>query len=974
MQGRVIQDGHQGPEAQGLVRKRLDNALFTPGGPRICLVTAPAGSGKSTLLAHVAVGAECPVAWLHVRSQDRAESDVLHRLTEALGGVPGCRMTRARHTEDLLAALNSMRAPLLIVIDDLHDVAESADEEVIGRLLRDAPPLVRFLVATRRPPAFDISRLLASGDMAQLDGEDLRFRSWEVEDLFRAVYQEPLSPEAAALLTRRLGGWAAGMQLFHLSVRDRSRSEREAGVSELTGRCKLIRSYLTRNVLSGLPPQRRDFLLRTSVLGVLTGPLCDALLDTVNSDRILQDLEREHFFTTSDDGLSYVYHQVLRNHLQVSLTEELSTDELSELLHAAGVLLEGAGHVQESARVFAQAGDWASVGRVIQQSRSLVVMKGDWSWEPRMSGAGVPDDPWLALARARRLFQRGSVAECVTAFRAVEELFDEPEARQRCATERAMATLLLPHQCDHVPPQTELHRVLVSIRAMTRRITAAENGERGHSPDAELVRGLLLMLAGSWGQAEQHVLRAAASSDARSWQRLAAGLVGAVLECRNPCGSDPTRALEEVSLAADVEGYLWLARVARGLQASSLVVLSKEPWRLNGCRDVVESCRRDGDKWGEFISALAAGVAALHIGEDEAGSAYVASAGELARTLDAPVMGLWVRSIVQAGHDASGLADSEVQWQRLARAALDLGIEDFDDVCGIVREVPRPQQTRASLLPVAQGSVLVRCMGSFGIETSTGGVDLTPLRPRARTLLMALALNHGRYVHRERLTDMLWPTASASRANHSLQVAISSIRQVLAAACLGHDIVQRHTDSYRLQIDDATLDITLFEDGVRRHTGKLRHPPPDLAIGQSARVLDLYRGDLLPEVGYADWVVFERDRLRQVAADYAVELARLCVKESLHASGIAAARRALELDHYQDAAWLLLGELQEQDGDLTASAATRARHAEIRDRLDVRAAPPEPAESAVPTAWRSMVTRSSGDAVREQVSGYPRMR
>ena len=974
MQGRVIQDGHQGPAAQGLVRKRLDNALFTPGGPRICLVTAPAGSGKSTLLAHVAVGAECPVVWLHVRPQDRAESDVLHRLAAAVKHVSGCKMTGARHTEDLLVALNSMRAPLLIVIDDLHDVAESADEEAIGRLLREAPPLVRFLVATRRPPAFDITRLLASGDMAQLDGEDLRFRSWEVEDLFRTVYQEPLSPEAAALLTRRLGGWAAGMQLFHLSVRNRSRSEREAGVTELTGRCKLIRSYLTRNVLSELPPHRRDFLLRTSVLGVLTGPLCDALLHTVDSDRILQDLEREHFFTTSDDGLSYVYHQVFRNHLQVCLTEELGTDELSELLHAAGTLLEGAGHVQESARVFAQAGDWASVGRVIQQSRSLVVMEGDWSWEPRVSGAGVPDDPWLALARARRLFQRGSVVESVAAFRAVEELFDEPEARQRCATERAMATLLLAHQCDHVPPQTDLHRVLVSIRALTRGITAVENGGGGPSPDAELVRGLSLLLSGAWGQAEQHVLRAAATSSSRSWQRLAAGLVGAILECRGPGGSDPTRALEEVSLAADVEGYLWLARVARGLQASALVVLSNEPWRLAGCRDVIESCRRDGDRWGEFISALAAGVAALHIGEDEAGSAYVTSAGELARTLDAPLMGLWVRSVEQAAHDALGLADSQVRWQRLARAALDMGIEDFDEVRGIAREVPCPQQARASLLPVAEGSVIVRCLGSFGIETSTGGVDLTPLRPRARALLMALALNHGRYVHRERLIEMFWPAASAGRANHSLQVAISSIRQVLAAACPGHDIVQRHTDSYRLRIDDATLDITLFEDGVRRHTGVLRHPCPDLAIGQSVSVLDLYRGDLLPEVGYPDWVVFERDRLRQVAADYAVELARSCLKESRHAIGIVAARRALELDHYQDSAWLLLGELQEQDGDLTASAVTRARHAEIRDRLDVRASPSGTAESAVPTARRSIVTRSVADAAREQVSGFPRMR
>ena len=109
--------------------------------------------------------------------------------------------------------------------------------------------------------------MLVSGELTQLDGEDLRFRSWEVEQLFRAVYEAPLSPESAAALTRRTGGWAAGLQLFHLATAQLSRAERERAVGELSGRSRLIRSYLARNVLEGLDPARRRFLLLTSTLG-----------------------------------------------------------------------------------------------------------------------------------------------------------------------------------------------------------------------------------------------------------------------------------------------------------------------------------------------------------------------------------------------------------------------------------------------------------------------------------------------------------------------------------------------------------------------------------------------------------------------------------------------------------------------------------------------------------------------------------
>lgn len=188
---------------------------------------------------------------------------------------------------------------------------------------------------------------------------------------------------------------------------------------------------------------------------------------------------------------------------------------------------------------------------------------------------------------------------------------------------------------------------------------------------------------------------------------------------------------------------------------------------------------------------------------------------------------------------------------------------------------------------------------------------------------------------------------AASRANHSLQVAVSSLRQILASSRLGSGIVQRRGDAYRLQIDGASVDTVLFEELVRRQARGGRAHTAYSDVDQALAVLDLYRGDLLPELGYAEWVVAERDRARQRAAGYAVEVALLCLRASRHTSGIGAARRALELDQYQDPAWVVLAQLQVAAGDSTAAASTRARHSYIRERLDVpapfRPAPPDDA-------------------------------
>ena len=148
-----------------------------------------------------------------------------------------------------------------------------------------APPWLAIIVACRVPPSINLPRLRVSDDLLELGSDDLRFRAWEVEQLFRDIYHDPVLPGDLAVLARRTEGWAAGLQLFHLATRGRSADERRRVLSGAETSGRLLREYLTQNVLFGLGEDLRRFLLDTCVLGRLSGPLCDGLRETSRERR-----------------------------------------------------------------------------------------------------------------------------------------------------------------------------------------------------------------------------------------------------------------------------------------------------------------------------------------------------------------------------------------------------------------------------------------------------------------------------------------------------------------------------------------------------------------------------------------------------------------------------------------------------------------------------------------------------------------
>jgi DNA-binding SARP family transcriptional activator len=903
------------PTPFGLCRARLEDPLVRVDGPGLTLVCAPAGSGKSTLLARVAAAAELPVSWYRVTADDAAGDTLTSHLAVALHiartaerGGP----TPAWEIEDLVAAAQAADTPRLLFVDDLHEIAGTRAERMFETFVALRPQSLRLILASRRTPEFNLSLLRAAGAIHEITSDDLRFRVWEVEELFTLVHREPLSPETAAALTRRTAGWAAGLQLFHLANTRKTASARQQAVSSLGPRARLIRSYLTRNVLDELPDDRRSFLVLTSALGLLTGQLCDALLGTTDSAVVLEELERDQLFTSSvDDGLTYRYHEVLQRHLEMTLLQEQGAATAREWYARCAALLEVAGAHGDALRAYAMAEDWAAITRLVQRiatdGTTAIAIEPAQLLPPTL----VRSDPWLALADARRRLRHGAIAAAVAGFEHAATLLDEPRFREICAAERRAAQVWLPLAAEVPDASDPTSAWSARIRATTRAATPPRSGAR-RQPDRTgqvsrdgVVGGVGALVAGQFETAAARFAEVAATTTGIDLARLGALLGGVVADAALGRSSDYAARLEEITLDADAGGYPWMSRLARGVLAAILAVSDNAPWRLDAFSELLTECDRAGDAWGAALLQLACAVAGGLIGHVAAPDRF-ADAERRLTELDATCLAGWARTLAARVSGGGG-------------------------------EKPPPARIR------------VVCFGGFEIVVDGQPADLHELRPRALALLRLLAIHHDTHVHRERLIEMLWPGAALDVGLRRLQVAISSVRNVLhRSGVTDLDAVRRLGDSYRLTIRDATVDVSRFEElltAARRERGN-----ESRRIALHSEALDLYVGDLLPEDGSAEYIDTERERLRIAAADAACSLARDHAARADLDAAVAAARRSLRLDRYQDLAWGLLADCLAAIGDDTAATRTRLEHSRVRALLEGEPVVPARSSSRTPRA------------------------
>jgi LuxR family transcriptional regulator, maltose regulon positive regulatory protein len=404
------------PRPGFLARPQLTQRLAEGTARELVLVCTPAGFGKTTLLADWARRGQRPVAWL---SLDEADNDPVRFWRHAAAALDGACPGVASPVAGLLqgqqsASLQAVAATLVnqlagvadtvvLVLDDYHLIQAQSVHQSLGFLLEHLPASLRLVVASRADPPLPLARLRARGQLAELRERDLRFTPTEAAELLRTAVGLELPEAAVAALGDRTEGWVAGLQLAALSLQ--GRSDITEFVEGFSGTHRFVLDYLTQEVLDRQPEPLRAFLLETSVLGRLSGPLCKAVTGRSDSQALLEQVERANLFLVPLDEVRgwWRYHHLFADLLRARLARE-QPERLPELHHAAAAWSEQHGLVDDAVRHALAAGDAVWAARLIERHFDDLLRRNEDAtlhrWLEGLPAEVVRSRPRLCLAQA----------------------------------------------------------------------------------------------------------------------------------------------------------------------------------------------------------------------------------------------------------------------------------------------------------------------------------------------------------------------------------------------------------------------------------------------------------------------------------------------------------------------------------------------------------------------------------------------
>ena len=401
--------------------ERLQSGLQGP----LTLLSAPAGSGKTMLLSEwrMGPGAAMPVAWLTLDEGDNHPLQFFQYLCAALESVvPGLQAQTApllssseplRPQAVLTVIVNTLSQAaqdFVLVLDDYHLIEEPALHNTLAFLLEHRPPCLHLVLLTRADPALPLARLRARGQLTELRAEHLRFTHEEASTFLNQVMGLTLSSAQVAALEQRTEGWIAGLQLAALSMQ--GRDDLPGFIAAFTGSHHYIVDYLAEEVLSRLPEAQRHFLMHTSILERLCGPLCDALTRRTDGCQLLAQLEHANLFVVPLDTEQrwYRYHHLFADLLRSRLLH--TEPALLPILHArAAAWFEAQGLFDQAIPHALQAGDYQHASQLIRTGQMELVFTRDITtldaWLQAFPADFLLADPWLCIANAHLLWSSG---------------------------------------------------------------------------------------------------------------------------------------------------------------------------------------------------------------------------------------------------------------------------------------------------------------------------------------------------------------------------------------------------------------------------------------------------------------------------------------------------------------------------------------------------------------------------------------
>ncbi|MBN1487763.1 MAG: hypothetical protein JW981_08990 [Anaerolineae bacterium] len=428
---------------------RLDAALHQ--GHKLTLVSAPAGFGKTTLLSNWAyqqAAGRQAVAWLSLDEGDNDPARFLAYLVAALRSVQiDVRETTIAALQapklpsldsvmtTLINAITAQRMPetdkedtstdntYILILDDYHLITTQPVHDALTFLLDHLPPNLHMVIATRADPPLPIARLRGKGQLTELRQSDLRFTEEEAAAFLNTHTGLNLSPVDVTALETRTEGWIAGLQLAALSMR----GHEDAGgfIQAFTGSDRYILDYLVEEVLQRQPEEVQAFLLQTAILERLTGPLCDAVINTPGPEaksgqETLWQLDRANLFIVPLDNERrwFRYHRLFSDLLRRRLQQR--EPGLVPILHRrASVWFEENGLTTPAIDHMLQAGDFETAAHMIEQAGEATLMRSEivtfLGWVDKLPDALIRERPSLCIFQAWAYLLAGRSQEAIDA-------------------------------------------------------------------------------------------------------------------------------------------------------------------------------------------------------------------------------------------------------------------------------------------------------------------------------------------------------------------------------------------------------------------------------------------------------------------------------------------------------------------------------------------------------------------------------
>lgn len=344
------------------VCSRIDTGLTR----KLTLIATPAGFGKTTLVAEWVATRHHPVAWVTL---DAGDNDAVRFWRYLLSA---CRTWNPAVGKAALAALRTAQQPLfetlltswinelaqlgsrhVLVVEDYHTITAPEIHATVTFLIEHLPDTVHLILTTRTEPTLPLARLRARNELTELTAEELRFSRAEIATFFQQTLHVVLPPEALTHLEQRTVGWVTGLRLLALALQHPTEpSAIEQFLTTFTGGHRHVIAYLVSEVLATQPEPLQAFLLRTSILTRLTGPLCDAITGRDDSAFVLEHLDQTHMFLTllnSSTGHQwYRYHALFAEAMQHYASQRLGAAVIRELHVQASTWYEEQGLLDDA--------------------------------------------------------------------------------------------------------------------------------------------------------------------------------------------------------------------------------------------------------------------------------------------------------------------------------------------------------------------------------------------------------------------------------------------------------------------------------------------------------------------------------------------------------------------------------------------------------------------------------------------------